>query len=197
MAYTNRKNASAEDSPKVAATKKKLKEAFITLYAEQPIEKISIKAITDLAGLNRGTFYTYYQDVYDLLAQIEKDLYDYIIINVRYFLQTLILDEDLDEALIVDFFKANPIYIKVLIATPGKSELREKVKGKIKGILRRVLANRKVLQEPQEQQKREYLLEYITSAHLGVINHWFTNDFDLSAMEVFSFLKATLNKICR
>ena len=197
MAYTNRENASAKDSPKVAATKKKLKDAFITLYAEQPIEKISIKAITDLAGFNRGTFYTYYLDVYDLLAQIENDLYDYIIINIRYFIQTLIYEEDLDETLIVNFFKANPTYIKVLLATPGKSELREKVKGKIKGILRRVLANRKVLQEPQDQQRREYLLEYITSAHLGVINYWFTNDLDMPAMEVFSFLKANLNKICR
>ncbi len=44
------------------------------LYAQKPIEKISIKEITELAGYNRGTFYLYYNDVYDLLHQIEEEI---------------------------------------------------------------------------------------------------------------------------
>ena len=52
-------------------TKANLRSAFWTLYTRKPIEKISIKEITDLAGYNRGTFYLYYNDVYDLFSQIE------------------------------------------------------------------------------------------------------------------------------
>lgn len=37
-------------------TKDKLRSAFWTLYSSKPIDKITIKEITDLAGYNRGTF---------------------------------------------------------------------------------------------------------------------------------------------
>ena len=55
-------------------TKDKLRSAFWTLYSSKPIDKITIKEITDLAGYNRGTFYLYYKDVYDILASIEAEL---------------------------------------------------------------------------------------------------------------------------
>lgn len=55
-------------------TKNNLRIAFWSLYAQKPIEKISIKEITELAGYNRGTFYLYYNDVYDLLHQIEEEI---------------------------------------------------------------------------------------------------------------------------
>lgn len=55
-------------------TKNNLRIAFWSLYAQKPIEKISIKEITELAGYNRGTFYLYYNDVYDLLDQIEEEI---------------------------------------------------------------------------------------------------------------------------
>lgn len=49
----------------------KIIKAFMTLYEVKNIEKISIKSITDLAGLNRGTFYLHFLDIYDLLEKIE------------------------------------------------------------------------------------------------------------------------------
>ena len=55
-------------------TKDKLRSAFWTLYSSKPIDKITIKEITDLAGYNRGTFYLYYKDVYDIFASIEMEL---------------------------------------------------------------------------------------------------------------------------
>ena len=57
-------------------TKRNLRTAFWSLYAQKPLEKISVREITALAGYNRGTFYLYYQDVYDLLNQIEDELLD-------------------------------------------------------------------------------------------------------------------------
>ena len=42
-------------------TKDNLRSAFWTLYSSKPIDKITIKEITDLAGYNRGTFYLYYK----------------------------------------------------------------------------------------------------------------------------------------
>ncbi len=59
-------------------TRANLREAFLELYAERPIERLSVREITDRAGYNRATFYLYYHDVYELLEEIEDGLLENI-----------------------------------------------------------------------------------------------------------------------
>lgn len=47
-----------------------LAESFKELVLKQPIEKITIKEITDKAGVIRPTFYNHFQDKYELLEWI-------------------------------------------------------------------------------------------------------------------------------
>ena len=47
-----------------------LKDAFWKLYAEKDISKIRIAEITDLAGYNRGVFYSYYKNIYEMFDAI-------------------------------------------------------------------------------------------------------------------------------
>ena len=47
-----------------------LAESFKELAKKHPIEKITIKEITDLAGVIRPTFYNHFQDKYELLEWI-------------------------------------------------------------------------------------------------------------------------------
>ncbi len=58
-------------------TKKAIQEAFFTLLKDASISKISVRAICELAEINRSTFYRYYMDVYDLLEQIENSHYQH------------------------------------------------------------------------------------------------------------------------
>ena len=48
-------------------------DAIIMLIKEKPIEKITIKEITDKAGVIRPTFYNHFQDKYELLEWIVQD----------------------------------------------------------------------------------------------------------------------------
>ena len=50
----------------------RLAESFKQLLIKNPIEKITIKDITDAAGVIRPTFYNHFQDKYDLLEWIVK-----------------------------------------------------------------------------------------------------------------------------
>lgn len=52
-------------------TRANLRQAFWGLYARKPLERISVREITDRAGYNRATFYLHYHDVYELLNEIE------------------------------------------------------------------------------------------------------------------------------
>ena len=47
-----------------------LAESFKEIAAVKPIEKITIKEITDRAGVIRPTFYNHFQDKYELLEWI-------------------------------------------------------------------------------------------------------------------------------
>jgi AcrR family transcriptional regulator len=53
--------------PQKATVDKLLAESFKELVAVTPVEKITIKEITDKAGVIRPTFYNHFQDKYDLI----------------------------------------------------------------------------------------------------------------------------------
>ncbi len=48
--------------------------AFWEQYKNKPIEKITIKSITQACNIHRATFYIHYQDVYAVLEEIEHSL---------------------------------------------------------------------------------------------------------------------------
>ncbi|RIP07912.1 TetR/AcrR family transcriptional regulator, partial [Staphylococcus gallinarum] len=58
---------------RVRKTKQAIKNAFIQLLNKKDLEKITIQDITELADINRGTFYLHYEDKYILFSDIEDE----------------------------------------------------------------------------------------------------------------------------
>lgn len=61
---------------RIRKTRAALKRSLTTLLREKNVRDISVKELTELADVNRGTFYLHYKDVFDLLEQSELDLLD-------------------------------------------------------------------------------------------------------------------------
>lgn len=59
---------------RVRVTKMLIRRAFTSLLRQKPIQSISIKELCESAGINRGTFYSHYADIYDLLQQLEDEM---------------------------------------------------------------------------------------------------------------------------
>ncbi len=55
-------------------TKRAIKNAFLILRAQKPIEKITIRELAAFAEISKATFYLHYQDIYDLSEQIGKEV---------------------------------------------------------------------------------------------------------------------------
>lgn len=53
-------------------TKKNILNAFISLRSKKPIEKITIRELSELADINKTTFYRHYKDIYDLSDAVEN-----------------------------------------------------------------------------------------------------------------------------
>jgi len=51
-------------------TRKIIREVFIKMLNERPLNKITVKDIASACEINRNTFYYYYTDIYALLAEI-------------------------------------------------------------------------------------------------------------------------------
>ena len=59
---------------RVRKTKKILRECLTQLLKSKKIQDITVRELTEMADLNRGTFYLHYKDVFDLLEQMEDEL---------------------------------------------------------------------------------------------------------------------------
>ena len=60
---------------RVRRTKKLLTQALTELLQKKQVNEITVKELTDLADMNRGTFYMYYRDIFDMLEKIEDELF--------------------------------------------------------------------------------------------------------------------------
>ena len=59
---------------RVRKTRRQLRECLITVLKEKKVQDITVRELTDMADLNRGTFYLHYKDVFDLLEKTEAEL---------------------------------------------------------------------------------------------------------------------------
>ena len=65
-----------KEDRRVWRTKKLLTQALTQLLQEKQINEITVKELTDLADMNRGTFYLYYKDMFDMLEKIEDGMFE-------------------------------------------------------------------------------------------------------------------------
>ncbi len=60
---------------RVRKTKMQLRLALTSLMLEKGVNEITVREIAEKADVNRGTFYAHYKDVYDLLSQLEENVF--------------------------------------------------------------------------------------------------------------------------
>lgn len=56
---------------RIEKTEKAIRNAFIELRSKKPLEKITVKELCQLACINKSTFYSHYEDIYDLSNTLE------------------------------------------------------------------------------------------------------------------------------
>ncbi len=64
------------EDKRVRRTKKLLRQALAELMQEKEFKNITVTDVVRRADINRGTFYTYYQDVFDLREKVENEMVD-------------------------------------------------------------------------------------------------------------------------
>lgn len=78
-------------------SQRRMEKAFMQLLQEKPLSLISVSEICSIAGVNRTTFYSNYDDIYALSERMQQQLHDEIM--------TLYHEEALSETRSHDFTK--------------------------------------------------------------------------------------------
>lgn len=161
----------AKNPAQVAQTKQNLREAFWELYKDKRIDKISIKEITDRAGYNRGTFYLYYKDVYDILEQLEDELLnslgDISDILVKFVISKEDYIEDYNK--LVVYLKGNNQFISVLFGEHGDAYFQSRYKEMLKECLKEHI-NMNAIEYSEDTV--DFSLEFFISGLLGLILYY-------------------------
>lgn len=173
------------------ATQDKLVNAFFELYRENPIEGINIKAITDLAGYHRSTFYEYFTDIYDLLKKEE----DQIIRRMETSVIEPITSGELNPlstasmlSPIAGLYETNGEKIAILIGSNGDPMFRERMAGCMKEGLKFAL---KAM--PSGYQV-DYLIEFLSSGMLSVVNKAYA-DRNMEIADLISLVHTTVSQM--
>ena len=64
-----------EQDRRVRRTRKQLQTALAALMREKDLKDITVRELTELADVNRGTFYSHYKDLYDMRERMEDELF--------------------------------------------------------------------------------------------------------------------------
>ena len=59
---------------RVRKTRAQLRQALTALLREKSVRDVTVKELTELADVSRGTFYCHYKDIYDMADQVENEL---------------------------------------------------------------------------------------------------------------------------
>lgn len=67
---------------RIEKTQQAIKNAFIELRSQKPLEKITVKELCRLAQINKSTFYTHYNDIYALSDALETETVAYVLSTI-------------------------------------------------------------------------------------------------------------------
>lgn len=167
-------------------TKERIKKAFIKLYKENRIEKITISQLTKEAKVYRGTFYYYYTDIYDLLEQIEERFFKEVIEDVLGVIEGILVGDIEDRAVeITEHFKKYEEIMTLFFVDKPNTTLIKRLKeaAKCKVLMKLGIDNNNLSNEDK------YILEYIASAQVGIITKWIENKRDINAVDLAKIIK--------
>lgn len=157
---------------RVRRTKNLLIQSLTKLLMAKDLKDISVLELTELADINRGTFYLHYRDVYDLYEKTENEILDkfnsIIKKHVRQTSKGIPLPAVLDA---LEFLAQNADICLAILRTNDTAFLSKLIE----------MNKPKDLKEWQlvfgqgKEGLYEFYYSYITSGCVGLLRAWFMN----------------------
>ncbi|MEA4921161.1 MAG: TetR-like C-terminal domain-containing protein [Clostridiaceae bacterium] len=174
---------------RVKYTKSLLKDSLIKLMQTNPISKISVKMLCEDADINRSTFYSHFDDQYDLLRWIEHG----VIADFNAYINEHMLRRETKTTILIlkqllDYAAEDIDLFKVLLSNNGDTEFHEDLMSLVQGKLISDLRAEKNLSE----RSAEYLKIFVLATALQIVQKWLQDGMIESNQEIAELISNLL-----
>lgn len=182
----------AEDR-RVRKSKRAIKQAFIQLLTENNLDRITIQQISDLADVNRGTFYLNYEDKYALLDEMENEQIEEIkgYVDIRKMdLSTKTSGRFIEEFAnkviknVITHIEQNMEFYQVILNLERKSQIEEQLADIVRSNIKHLIGNKdNVFGIPEN-----YYLSYVVGSMMSMIKYWVSDENRVSVEELVNYV---------
>lgn len=154
---------------RVKRTKKLLRDSLFTLLQEKSINEITVTELTEIADINRATFYFYYTDIMDMLDQIQNEAYELfedVLVGTEDHIDSMEAFAKYIENILI-FCKENPTIARFVITREYNNN---KVLKKIKKLLAKKVPVAK--ENYSQDDPRRFILNFALNALTGTVVDW-------------------------
>ena len=182
------------ENRKVRYTRKVIKESFLELLETKSFEQITVKEITELADINRATFYAHYDNIEALTREIETEMAQQVIAAMDKLYRKSNYEADVVGALFDALVQRKEMCMWML---------DDKVTGcgncMIYDYARKVCVPRWKETKKLTDEQVEWFLAYMYNGAMGFIKSWyeegFTGDVEDRKRQFEEIVRCTLNYI--
>lgn len=172
---------------RIRYTKMVIKESFVSLLKEKPLNKITVKEICEMAQINRATFYKYYADAFDLMDKIEDEILLELNEIIKKSSQSGIINTLIQ---ILERMKDNGKLYVTLFSENGDSGFPMKIfKMCYTGVEEQ---NHKKYPQLTEKQ-RAWIYVYTAQGSSGIMNYWISDGMVESPKEIADFIERLIS----
>lgn len=166
-------------------TKMVLQNSLFGLLKQKSIDKITVTDICHLADINRGTFYYYYTDVFDLLNQIENELYENFLVYFNQYLESSERNTYLLMIKLFEYLKQEKKIFKVFFSQNGDKDFIKRVYLTAYTSVIEEWKSQKTNLDPQQLDK---IFLFVANGSISLIQNWFDTGLKESPEELASFI---------
>ena len=171
-----------KEDRRVRRTKKLLTQALTQLLQQKQAKEITVKELTELADMNRGTFYLYYKDIFDMLKKIEDSMFAALdAIMARHEKEALIAQT---KPMLLDLFafiRENREMCQVLLSANGDMNFLHRLNEVLREKCRSAW---QVLRKGRDDDAFDYHYSFVVFGCAGLIRAWVNRDCPESAEEM-------------
>lgn len=170
-----------KEDRRIKRTKSLLKQGLIELMKEKSVQKITVKELVERVDINRSTFYLHYEDIYDLLEEIE----DTLMSEIMAVCETYSSIENLEESYaflltLFQTFEHNRDLCKILVNINGSSHFTQKMEETLEDKIRIKLDD--LLGDSSVIPAQSYI--FYRCGCIGLLRYWITTDSPESSEEM-------------
>ena len=175
---------------RVKKSRQAIMDAFTKLMLEKDFEKITINEIAELANVNRGTVYSHYVDIFDLLNQCIENHLNKLFENCQPRGNDTNMSGKDSLCKTFTYLEQHAFFYSKMLTSNSTTAFRNR----LHALMVKSVEEQIAVSGINDAVDKEIMVQYFASATIGVIEWWITHSMPYSAEYMAEQLLALMER---